>query len=352
MGLTITTVFIWTGIVAALLTAIVVVLYKSDSKIVQKYDSLLMSYFQNFCGVFFIFSGAVKAVDPLGTAYKMEQYFAEFESVFSETWFSFIAPLFPMLSDWAIGFSVFMIVLEIVLGIFLIIGHARKLTSWTFLLIVGFFTFLTGFTYLTGYVRDGATFFNFSSWGPYVESNMKVTDCGCFGDFLKLVPLTSFKKDLFLLIPAIYFVWKNKDFHEVFAINTQRIIGTVSIIGLFLYCFSNYVWDIPGQDFRPFREGVNIRETKDAEVEALINVKTLGVNLTNRADENQVVELGYADYLKVYKQYPEKEWVIDYIKEEPAVAQTKISEFEISSLQGDDVTTDLVSDSNYSFLIV
>jgi len=181
---------------------------------------------------------------------------------------------------------------------------------------------------------------------------MKVTDCGCFGDFLKLVPLTSFKKDLFLLVPAIYFIFKHKDMHELFTLKVQRIIGAVSIVGLLFYCMSNYVWDIPGQDFRPFRESANIRIQKEAEVDALINVKTLGVELTNRADKNKVVELGYNQYMKEYKQYPEKEWEINYIKEEPAVAQTKISEFEVSDFYGNDVTDELISDPNYSFMIV
>ena len=51
----------------------------------------LVSYLQNFAGALFVFSGWVKAIDPLGTAYKMEQYFAEFEATFSGTWFSFMA---------------------------------------------------------------------------------------------------------------------------------------------------------------------------------------------------------------------------------------------------------------------
>jgi len=47
--------------------------------------SLVVSYLQNFCGALFIFSGIVKAIDPLGTGFKMEQYFAEFESTFADT---------------------------------------------------------------------------------------------------------------------------------------------------------------------------------------------------------------------------------------------------------------------------
>ena len=76
------------------------------------------------------------------------------------------------------------------------VGYYRKWTAWLFFLIVFFFTILTGFTYLTGYVPLDANFFDFSAWGPYVKENMRVTDCGCFGDFIKLDPKISFFKDL------------------------------------------------------------------------------------------------------------------------------------------------------------
>jgi len=152
--MTLSTLIIGVGVAAAILTAITEFVFKARK-------NWLVSYLQNYAGALFIFSGWVKAIDPLGTAYKMEQYFAEFESTFSETLFSFMAPLFPWLSGFAIYFSVFMIVFEIVLGVMLIIGSRPKFTAWAFMLLVGFFTFLTGFTYLTGYVPEGVNFFSF-----------------------------------------------------------------------------------------------------------------------------------------------------------------------------------------------
>ena len=208
-----------------------------DRKLIKNF---LLSFLQNFTGGLFIFSGVVKAVDPLGTAYKMEQYFAEFETTFAGTKAAFLAPTFPALAEYAIAFSVFMIVFEIVLGIALLNGAMKKFASWAFFLMVLFFTFLTGFTYLTGYVPEGVNFFQFGQWGDYESTSMKVTDCGCFGDFLKLKPKTSFFKDLFLLIPAILFLFHYKEMHQLFKSSTRTmILGGVGV-ALLIYCLSNY----------------------------------------------------------------------------------------------------------------
>ena len=84
--MTLGTLVISIAITALLLTLVVGI-------ISRRINNWLVSYFQNFCGALFIFSGWVKAIDPLGTAYKLEQYFAEFESTFNGTWFSFLSPL-------------------------------------------------------------------------------------------------------------------------------------------------------------------------------------------------------------------------------------------------------------------
>ncbi|MEZ4988053.1 MAG: hypothetical protein R2795_23995, partial [Saprospiraceae bacterium] len=192
--------------------------------------NFLVSLLQNFAGGLFIISGVVKAVDPLGTAYKMEQYFAEFQSTFAGSGMASLAPLFPKLAEHANAFSVSMIVLEIVLGVALLLGAAKKLTAWAFFLLVLLFTFLTGFTYLTGYVPEGVNFFSFSQWGAYEPTNMKVTDCGCFGDFIKLEPRISFYKDLFLLIPSLVFLFFNKSFHVLTQGNWRAVA-----VGLFMF---------------------------------------------------------------------------------------------------------------------
>lgn len=341
--MTITKVFIYTAIVAILLTAYTYIIKKQNK-------SLVVSYLQNFSGAFFIFSGLVKAVDPLGTAYKMVDYFTEFKYTFEATWFSFIAPIFPFLSKYANGFSVFMIVLEIVLGFMLIMGTKNRLSSWIFFLVVGFFTFLTGFTALTGYVPEDVNFFSFGEWGAFDKNNMKVTDCGCFGDFLKLEPFTSFKKDLLLLIPAFIFLFRTKDMHRIF---TPKIRNGVALAGIALfsfYCFSNYIWDIPGNDFRPFRVGVDVAAQKTLEEESMA-AAPINYQFTNK-ETGEVTMMNMDQYIKQYKDFPAEKFDRKDIPEEPDVPQSKISEFAVQNIGGNEITDEILTNQGYSLMYV
>jgi uncharacterized membrane protein YphA (DoxX/SURF4 family) len=310
-----------------------------------------LSFLQFFSGVLFVVSGAVKAIDPLGTAYKMAQYFAAFEGVFKPTAASWLSPLFPWLSQFTEGFAVGMIVLEIALGIGLIIGFMPRLTAWIFLLLVLFFTVLTGFTYLTGYVPSEVNFFEFGKWGKYVATNMKVTDCGCFGDFIKLEPKVSFIKDLVLLVPALAFVFLHSEMHRLFNPVLRNWVTGLSVPALMVYCFSNYVWNLPDIDFRPFKEGVNIGEKKRQEQEALQNVKITAYRLTNKSD-GRVLEIPFDKFLKEMSKYPTESWEMEQIKSKPAIAPTKVSEFEVSNLEGQEVTEELLSMQGYYFLVI
>jgi len=343
MTLTLTTVVIGVAIASVILTGI-------TSQVFKQNKSLWVSYLQNFCGAFFIFSGWVKAADPLGTSYKLVDYFTEFESVFSETWISFIAPIFPFFSEYSVAVSLFVIVLEIVLGIMLIMGAKNRLAAWLFFGIVGFFLFLTGFTALTGYVPEGVNFFSFGGWGAFDENNMKVTDCGCFGDFLKLEPFTSFKKDVVLMVPAIIFLLKTKDMHSIFNAKTRNII-TLASIGLFtLYGLSNFVWDIPGNDFRPFKTDVNIRDQKALEEESMMNAATNYVYTNNETGE--VTSLSEGEYIKQYKNFPKDEFEMKQVTDEPLIPHSKISEFSVEDINGNEVTEELLSEKGYSLMYV
>lgn len=337
--------------ILSLITAAALLLTGLTYFVLKHKDSLLLSFLQNWAGALFLFSGYVKAVDPLGTAYKMEQYFAEFESTFSETAIGFIAPIFPFLAEYSVGFSMFMIILEIVLGLALIIGFRPKLTAWLFWLIVVFFTILTGFTFLTGYVPSGVNFFSFGSWVPFAESNMKVTDCGCFGDFLKLEPFTSFMKDVGLLIPAFIFLFGYKKMHQLGSVQTRHIAVGLLAVATLLYGMSNYVWDIPGQDFRPFKVGTDVAAVQQAEMDAAAAVQVIGYKMINKAD-GTVKELTMDEFLKSYKDYPEEQWEYNQLKTEISIEPTKISDFEMTDATGDDPIPAMLEDDGYTFLIV
>lgn len=344
--MTLTTLLLVIGLVSLVLTFFFKKLFPG------KVRNVFVSYVQNFVGSLFIFSGFVKVIDPLGTAYKMEQYFAEFEGTFSGTWFSFLAPVFPFFSEYSILFSMTMIILEILLGIFLITGSFRKFTTWTLFLIILFFTFLTGFTYLTGYVPEGINFFRFSDWGPYVSTNMKVTDCGCFGDFLVLEPKVSFLKDVFLLLPSIYLLFSWRSIHVLLSGKGNWITAILSTVVLVIFGMSNYRWDLPVVDFRPFAEGVDVRTRKALEEEAIANVEILDWTLKNK-ETGELITLRYADYMANFKDYPKEQFeTVSQTYSEPAVKATKISEFTINDVEYYDVADDILAEDGYTFWIV
>lgn len=342
--MTLTDIIIYMAIAGGLWTALVVFILKKSKHI-------LITFLQSFCGALFIFSGWVKAIDPLGTAYKMEQYFAEFKVTFSQTSFKGFADIFPVFAEYAIVFAVIMIVLEIVLGIMLLFGIYQKITAWTFFLLILFFTFLTGFTYLTGYVPEGVNFFSFSQWGDYIETNMKVTDCGCFGDFIKLKPKVSFLKDIFLLVPAILFIVFNKSLYSLFSNTTRNSILIFSLAGFTFYSFSNFIWDLPHIDFRPFKVGNNIREMKKSEKEAASAVKIVAYKMTN-LKSGQILEVPFDTYMVDYAKYPTSDWKLEQLKSEPAIEKTKVSDFEIADVEGMDKTEEILNYPGFSFMII
>ncbi|MEI6523595.1 MAG: DoxX family protein, partial [Bacteroidota bacterium] len=138
-----------------------------------------MKYIVAICrilvGVLFIISGLIKANDPIGFSYKLQEYFEVFGM-------EFFVPF-------ALTLSVLITVFEIVCGVATLIGSRMKLFSWLLLLMIIFFTFLTFYS----------AYFN------------KVTDCGCFGDALHLTPWQSFTKDIVLLVWILpIFLWRNK----------------------------------------------------------------------------------------------------------------------------------------------
>jgi len=339
------------GTLILLIACIALLLTLSSMLLLRAKTHWAFLFLQYFSGTLFVISGYVKAVDPLGTAYKMEQYFAEFEATFNGTWMAFLSPIFPLFSSQSTAFAMFMVVLEIVIGILLLLGIWKRASSMAFFVVMVFFTLLTGFTFLTGYVPSGVNFFSFGEWGPFVKTNMRVTDCGCFGDFIKLEPRTSFLKDLALMVPAIVLLIGQRKMHTFFPSKTGSKVALALSLVTVLFAVRNVWWDEPITDFRPFREGVDLRAQKLAEEEAQANVPVTMV-MKNKKD-GKVVKMSQDQYMKDFKNYPKEEWeYLDPEKGEPSIPITKISDFEVSDLEGSDMTQDILDQEGYQFLVI
>jgi uncharacterized membrane protein YphA (DoxX/SURF4 family) len=195
---------------------------------------------QVFVGILFIISGLVKANDPLGLSYKMQEFFELWSGELATSHFflkSGLISLFNFLHEQSLALSIFMITLEIVAGIALLIGWMRNFILWLLLLLIVFFTFLTGYAYLSG----------------------KFTNCGCFGDCLPITPLTSFIKDLVLLAMIIMLLFGKRFITPIFTRKTRNLILVSSLLITLLlqWYVLNY---LPITDCLPFKKGNNIAQ--------------------------------------------------------------------------------------------
>lgn len=186
---------------------------------------ILVSFSRIFVGLLFIFSGFIKLNDPLGFSYKLQEYFSP--DVLN----------IPFLEPYALIISVFVVVLEVVLGVFLLIGYKPKFTVWSLLGLIVFFTFLT-------------------FYAAYFE---KVKDCGCFGDFLKLDPWESFGKDLILLVFILILFFGVKYIKPVFSKLPTTVLALLGFI-LSLWFGYHVLMHLPAIDFRAYAVGKNIHE--------------------------------------------------------------------------------------------
>lgn len=186
---------------------------------------LLVQIARVIVGALFIFSGFVKLVDPIGSQYKFEEYFSE--GVLN---LEFLIP-------YALPFAIFLIIAEIVLGVALLVGWKAKFTVNSLKLIILFFLFLTWYS----------AYYN------------KVTDCGCFGDAIKLTPWETFTKDVILTI-LIFFIGAKIRFIK--PVLPKANPGLIVIASLIISSFITYhvLNHLPIIDFRAYAIGKNIPE--------------------------------------------------------------------------------------------
>ncbi len=178
-----------------------------------------------FVAVTFLFSGFVKLVDPLGSAYKFEEYFST--DVLN---MEFLIP-------YALPFSIFLIIAELMLGVFLLIGFKPKVTVWSLFLMTSLFLFLTWYS----------AYYN------------KVTDCGCFGDAVKLTPWQTFNKNVLLIVVIAFLIFALKHIKPLFNNNLLKWMSLGSLV-LFLYITYYVLVHLPLIDFRPYAIDKNIKQ--------------------------------------------------------------------------------------------
>lgn len=185
----------------------------------------LVGFSRIFVGILFVISGFIKLNDPVGFSFKLEEYF------------SMGVLDLPIFMPYALAIAFILVVLEVLLGVFLIIGFKPKWTVLSLLSMIVFFTFLTFYS----------AYFN------------KVTDCGCFGEAIKLTPWESFTKDVILLF-FILILWAGHQ-HIKPILSPKFMI--VKVLGSFLFSVAFGFWvlhHLPLIDFRPYHIGANIPE--------------------------------------------------------------------------------------------
>ena len=174
-------------------------------------------------GILFIFSGLIKANDPSGLSYKMQEFF--------EVWGM------HGFNDYTLAFSILMIAFEIIAGVAVLVGWKMRLFSWLLLLLTIFFTFLTGYALFSG----------------------KIKECGCFGDCIPLSAQQSFIKDIILLVLISLLFAKRGKLNSW--VSPGMAMGVLVAATLFSFAFQWYVLvHLPVVDCLPYRVGKNIQQ--------------------------------------------------------------------------------------------
>ena len=260
--------------------------------------------------VTFIFSGYVKAIDPLGTLYKLKDYAAAMA-------------LNDILPDWALVIvAIALGALEFSLGVFMLFAVRRHMVSKLTLALMSVMTALTVWIYIADPVKD----------------------CGCFGDALKLTNGETLLKNIVLIACATLVAWRPVDMARFISRTNQWIVRYYTILYIVVtsvYC----LYTLPIFDFRPYRVGTNIKQgmeipegAEQPEFESTFILRKNGV--TREFTLNN---------------YPDSTW--EYV--DTKTVQTKkgyeppIHDFAITTNDtGEDITEQVLTKKGYTFLLV
>lgn len=270
-----------------------------------------------FVGLLFVFSGLIKANDPVGFGYKLQEYFLVFGMDF--------------LNDYSTWIAIVICAFEIILGALLLLGVAGRQVAWGLLLLILFFTFLTFYS----------AFFEV------------VTSCGCFGDAIPLTPWQSFIKDLVLLaFILVIFIKRDKIkplIKSAFTSNLLTVLIIILSFGIGIYTMSY----LPFVDFLPYKEGNNLPQLMTVPEGAELDEYELTYTLKNTGtgETKQMTDKEYMDQ----KIWEDESWEI--VGEPSSVLVKKgyelaIPDLHISDAEGNQITEQIIQNPYYNFIVV
>lgn len=255
----------------------------------------------------FAFSGLVKAVDPMGTVYKLADY--------TEAFGWSVAPALLVLGAWGL------IALEYVMGMSLFFGLYRRFYLW---LMIAFLAVMTPLTLVLALTNP-------------------VSDCGCFGDALILTHWQTFGKNVALLVMTIVVLLCNKRIFRIVPERTQWLVFVFTGLSIFLFMLHN-LRHLPVWDFRSYAVGKNIVE---------------GMTIPEDAPQDEyefffVMEKDGEQCTFTFDNYPDSTWQL--VRRENRLVSKgyapPIADFSLSTLEGEDITWDVLEHPGYTFFMV
>ena len=261
--------------------------------------------------IVFITSGFVKAIDVVGFSFKLEEYFSP--SVFN----------MPFFESLALPIAIFVVALELLLGIMLLLKIGVKKTLGVMILLCIFFAFLTFYS----------AYFN------------KVTDCGCFGDAIKFTPWQSFIKDIILLAAlVILWLWYKNEEQEMPSSLSKILLG-LGILASGFVIFWGWFYE-PLIDFRDYKIGTDLKAEKKKIEENPSEFKTFYVLKNKKTNEEK--EVNQDDYVNNAEYWSEgTPWEIQSDKTFSKMIKqgykSEITKFKIDDATGLDITSNILN---------
>lgn len=271
-------------------------------------------------GVLFIFSGLIKANDPSGLAYKMEEFF--------ELW------KMTVFAPYALAFSIAIIVFEIIAGVAVLLGYYFKQVSFLLLLLMLFFTYLTGF----------------AIW--YEHVNHRELKCGCFGDCIPLTAMQSFMKDIVLLVFVILLLVGRKQIKSLFGNIANNVLMVFALVfSVFIQWYA--LEHLPFFDCLPFKVGNSIWKKMQPPPNSVPDEYKYIYTMKN-IQSGETKEMNADDYISSNIWQDSLNWKIEGEPKETLVRKgnntPEIKDFNVSDYDGNDFTEALLKEPGNNFL--